>query len=37
MGGFGWLILIWVVGVFPPIGVAIGIVALIWGALTEFK
>ena len=35
MGVFGWLLLIWIVGVFPPIGVIIGILALIWGVLTE--
>ena len=34
---FGWLLLIWIVGICPPIGVAIGVVALIWGALTEPK
>lgn len=32
---FGWLVLIWIVGVFPPVGVIIGILALIWGVLTK--
>ena len=32
---FGYLLLIWIVGVFPPVGVAIGIIAIIWGILTE--
>ena len=30
MAVFGWLLLIWIVGVFPPLGVIIGILALIW-------
>ena len=34
---FGWLLLIWVIGVCPPLGVIIGILALIWVALTETK
>ena len=37
VGVFGWLLLIWIVGVFPPVGVIIGILALIWGVLTEPK
>lgn len=26
---FGWLLLIWIVGIFPPVGVVIGIVILL--------
>ena len=37
MGVFGWLLLIWIVGVFPPIGVIIGIIAIIWEILTKPK
>ena len=33
MGVFGWLILIWIVAIFPPVGVVIGILALIWAAI----
>lgn len=29
MEAFGWLLLIWIVGICPPIGVAIGIIALL--------
>ena len=35
MAVFGWLLLIWIIGIFPPIGVIIGISALIWGILTD--
>lgn len=37
MAVFGWLLVIWIVGVFPPVGVIIGILALIWSVLTEPK
>ena len=30
---FGWLLLLWIVGICPPIGVVIGLVALIGAAL----
>lgn len=30
---FGWLLLIWIVGIFPPVGVVIGIVALLGSAI----
>ena len=33
MGVFGWLLLIWIVGAFPPVGVVIGVIALIGAAI----
>lgn len=30
---FGWLLLIWIVGLFPPVGVVIGIVVLLVSAI----
>lgn len=35
MAVFGWLLLIWIIGVFPPVGVIIGILALIVGVFLE--
>ena len=34
---FGWLLLIWIVGVFPPVGVIIGVLVLLWTVLTKGK
>lgn len=33
---FGWLLVIWIVGVFPWFGVVIGLVALIGAAIGSF-
>ena len=30
---FGWLLLIWTIGVFPIVGVVIGILLLLWEAI----
>lgn len=32
---FGWLLLIWIVGICPPIGVVIGILALLSNMFTR--
>ncbi len=32
---FGWLLLIWIVGICPPVGVVIGILALIGNMFTR--
>ena len=34
MSVFGCLLLIWIVGAFPAVGFAIGILVLLWGAIT---
>lgn len=33
MAVFGWLLLIWIVGVFPPVGIAIVLLMLLWEAI----
>ena len=35
MAVFGWLLLIWIIGIFPLVGVIIGILALIVGVFLE--